>query len=142
MAYFGARHPSSVGRKEPNNDYHLAKTSNSSPLGRPSALHNHSHGEKNGGRGGSGSPSGHLARPARKSSMNLTFREPLHPQRYADTLSNEERITRMDALLDILEPTDLMDMFWRKTDVGMRYLMKIFPDAEKGRFLVNAVSFP
>lgn len=48
----------------------------------------------------------------------------------------------MDALLDILEPTDLMDMFWRKTDVGMRYLMKIFPDAEKGRFLVNAVSPP
>lgn len=46
----------------------------------------------------------------------------------------------MDALLDIMEPTDLVDMFWKKTDVAMRYLMMIFPDAEKGKFLVNAVS--
>jgi hypothetical protein len=46
----------------------------------------------------------------------------------------------MDALLDIIEPGDLIDMFWKKTDVAMRYLMMIFPDAEKGKFLVNAVS--
>jgi hypothetical protein len=50
-------------------------------------------------------------------------------------------MARMDALLDIMEPTDLIDMFWKKTDVGMRYLIKIFPDAEKGKFLVNAVRF-
>jgi len=41
-----------------------------------------------------------------------------------------------------MEPTDLIDMFWKKTDVAMRYLMMIFPDPEKGRFLVNAVSPP
>jgi hypothetical protein len=158
MAYFGASHPSSIGRREPNNDYHLARTSNSSPIGHASALQAHSH-----MRGGSGSPSsghshggnslGHGSRPgpgtvqpARKSSSNLATaqikseNDNPRPRRFADTLSHEERMARMDALLDIIEPTDLVDMFWKKTDVGTRYLMMIFPDAEKGKFLVNAVS--
>jgi len=147
MAYFGATHPSSIGRREPNNDYHLARTSHSSPIGHASALHAHSN-----VRGGSGSPG---SRPGpgpgqqpRKSSLNVQLntikseREPtnLPTKRFADTLSHEEKMARMDALLDIMEPTDLIDMFWKKTDVAMRYLMMIFPDPEKGRFLVNAVS--
>jgi len=140
MPYFGASHPSSIARREPNNDYHLARTSHSSPIGHASALHQHSN-----VRGGSGSPS-RPQQPARKSSLNVQSKsvkaEPtnLPPKRFADTLSHEERMTRMDALLDIMEPTDLVDMFWKKTDVAMRYLMMIFPDAEKGKFLVNAVS--
>lgn len=140
MPYFGASHQSSIGRREPNNDYHLARTSHSSPLGHASALHQHSN-----IRGGSGSP-GRPGQPARKSSLNVQLKtvkaEPtnLPPKRFADTLSHEERMARMDALLDIIEPTDLIDMFWKKTDVAMRYLMMIFPDAEKGKFLVNAVS--
>lgn len=140
MPYFGASHPSSIARREPNNDYHLARTSHSSPIGHASALHQSSN-----VRGGSGSPS-RPQQPARKSSLNVQSKsvktEPtnLPPKRFADTLSHEERMTRMDALLDIMEPTDLVDMFWKKTDVAMRYLMMIFPDAEKGKFLVNAVS--
>lgn len=141
MPYFGASHPSSIARREPNNDYHLARTSHSSPIGHASALHQSSN-----VRGGSGSPS-RPQQPARKSSLNVQSKsvktEPtnLPPKRFADTLSHEERMTRMDALLDIMEPTDLVDMFWKKTDVALRYLMMIFPDAEKGKFLVNAVSF-
>jgi hypothetical protein len=144
MPYFGASHPSSIGRREPNNDYHLARTSHSSPIGNASVLHQHSN-----VRGGSGSPGRPgLNQPARKSSLNVQLKsvkaEPtntnLPPKRFADTLSHEEKMARMDALLDIMEPTDLIDMFWKKTDVAMRYLMMIFPDAEKGKFLVNAVS--
>jgi hypothetical protein len=141
MAYFGASHPSSIGRREPNNDYHLARTSHSSPIGHASALHAHSN-----IRGGSGSPGHRPGQQPRKSSLNVQLKsiksEPtnLPTKRFADTLSHEEKMARMDALLDIMEPTDLIDMFWKKTDVAMRYLMMIFPDPEKGRFLVNAVS--
>lgn len=158
IPYFGARHPSSVGRKEPNNDYHLARTAHSSPSGRDAPpLHPHP-------GPSSGSPSHVLPQPIKRSSLNVEVksereREREHLQssslqqheerqqttkqlgkRFMDTLSYEERMARMDALLDIMEPTDLIDMFWRRTDVGYRYLMKIFPDPEKGRFLVNAVS--
>lgn len=153
IPYFGARHPSSVGRKEPNNDYHLARTAHSSPSSRDAPpLHPHP-------GPSSGSPSHVLPQPTKRSSLNVEVKsesergrertqQPLDQhqttkqlsQRFMDTLSYEERMARMDALLDIMEPTDLIDMFWRRTDVGYRYLMKIFPDPEKGRFLVNAVS--
>lgn len=153
IPYFGARHPSSVGRKEPNNDYHLARTAHSSPSGRDAPpLHPHL-------GPSSGSPSHVLPIPTKRSSLTVEVKSErererereqqiLQPnettkqlgRRFMDTLSYEERMARMDALLDIMEPTDLIDMFWRRTDVGYRYLMKIFPDPEKGRFLVNAVS--
>lgn len=172
IPYFGARHPSSIGRKEPNNDYHLARTAHSSPGGQqnPPPLHPHR-------APSSASPSHGLPLPPTKSSSLLTEvksererekerergregergrHQPPHSindqdltrheqnkqlgKRFKDTLSYEERMARMDALLDIMEPTDLIDMFWRRTDVGFRYLMKIFPDPEKGKFLVNAVS--
>lgn len=176
IPYFGARHPSSIGRKEPNNDYHLARTAHSSPSGRDAPpLHPHP-------GPSSGSPSRVLPLPTKRSSLNVEVKserdrgrerewERDHQtqnqdqnqsrnqnqtslqqheerqqttkqlgKRFMDTLSYEERMARMDALLDIMEPTDLIDMFWRRTDVGYRYLMKIFPDPEKGRFLVKAVS--
>lgn len=138
IPYFGARHPSSVGRKEPNNDYHLARTAHSSPGGQhPPPLHPHPHPHPQ----HAGSPSSQ-PQSAKRSSLNVEAKLELpHANRYVDSLSHEERMARMDALLDIMEPTDLIDMFWRKTDVGVRYLMRIFPSPEKGRFLVNAVSF-
>lgn len=151
IPYFGARHPSSVGRKEPNNDYHLARTAHSSPGSQlPPILHpipTHAPASTSPGRAGHGPP-----QPTKRSSLNVEVKSEApntqhqiggsggSGKRFLDTLSHEERMARMDALLDIMEPTDLIDMFWRKTDVAMRYLMKIFPDAEKGKFLVNAVS--
>lgn len=160
IPYFGARHPSSVGRKEPNNDYHLARTAHSSPGSQvPPTLHSHPSSPNHPHPHPHPHPHGHghgPAPPAKRSSLNVEVKSeasagpPHHHQgpgggggrRFIDTLSHEDRMARMDALLDIMEPTDLIDMFWRKTDVGVRYLMRIFPEAEKGRFLVNAVSRP
>lgn len=61
-------------------------------------------------------------------------------RRYVDTLSYEEKMARMDALLDLMEPTDLTDLFWKKTNVGWRFLIKVMPSLERAKFCVHAVS--
>lgn len=62
------------------------------------------------------------------------------PQRYGAELSDEERRIRIDALLDLIGPTDVFDMFYRKTDVAMIATTKVLPSREKGEILVRTVS--
>jgi hypothetical protein len=63
-----------------------------------------------------------------------------HHKRFVDSLSHEEKMARMDALLDLMDPTDLIDLFWTKTNVGWRYLIKVMPTADRAKFCVYAVS--
>ena len=120
LPHFGARYPSTVGRSAPNHSYHLAKSAiNQSPLGmnispgsRDVTLR---HGQ---GHGGGLNYTGHGLSP----------------------LSQDERTRHIDQLLDLMGPTDVFDLFYRKTDVVMKALAKVLPTKEKGEILVKAVS--
>lgn len=61
--------------------------------------------------------------------------------KYAETLSPAERGARIEALLDLLGPTDVFDLFYRRTDVALRALTRVLPSRERGELLVNAVSW-
>jgi hypothetical protein len=47
---------------------------------------------------------------------------------------------RIDALLDLIGPTDVFDLFYRRTEVALRALTKVLPTRERGEMLVKAVS--
>ncbi|ORY21258.1 hypothetical protein BCR39DRAFT_569954 [Naematelia encephala] len=123
LPHFGARMPSTVSRLAPNNDYHLNRGSFSLQAG-PSP----------GSAPGRESPH----EPMRKSSLNQLNDFRLLGSNYGETLSPEERGARIDALLDLLGPLDVFDLFYRKTDVAMRALTKVLPSRERGELLVNA----
>ena len=55
---------------------------------------------------------------------------------------SDERDARLDALLDLIGPTDVFDMFWKKTDVAMRVVSRVLPSRERGEVLVRAVGQP
>jgi hypothetical protein len=59
---------------------------------------------------------------------------------FVETLTPEERAMRIDALLDLIGPMDVFDLFYRRTDVAMRALTKVLPSRERGELLVKAVS--
>ncbi|ORX35880.1 fungal-specific transcription factor domain-domain-containing protein [Kockovaella imperatae] len=52
-------------------------------------------------------------------------------------LSEEERSRRTDELLDLLGPTDVVNIFFRQTDVVLKLLVRILPDQEIGEVLVR-----
>jgi hypothetical protein len=55
-------------------------------------------------------------------------------------MTHEERRRRVEELVDLLGPTDIFDMFHRKTDVGLVAIAKVLPTKERGELLVGAVS--
>ncbi|WRT64492.1 uncharacterized protein IL334_001424 [Kwoniella shivajii] len=126
MPHFGTRF-SSVSRPAPNNDYHLARsivpqhvpTSPSSgvlpleggALGvRRGSSYNSNSGGLNAGSGSAGSAG----------------------------LSIEERAKKIDQLLELLGPTDIFDLFYRKTDVAIIALTRLLPSRQRGEILVKA----
>lgn len=58
---------------------------------------------------------------------------------FHEDLSPEDRAMRIDALLDLIGPMDVFQLFYRKTDVGLRALTKVLPDREIGELLVRTV---
>lgn len=127
MPHFGARLPSTVGKPAPNNNYHLAKAT--------------------GPVGASPGSAGLYQDHSRKSSLGVADGKGLmdtKPERgesvYLDTMTEEERLTRINALLDLLGPTDVFDMLYKKTDVAMAALTKVLPTRERGELLIKTVS--
>lgn len=59
---------------------------------------------------------------------------------YGQSLSAEDRAMRIDALLDLIGPTDVFQLFYRQSDVGLRALTKMLPGTERGELLVKNVS--
>ncbi|KAK8847674.1 hypothetical protein IAR55_005533 [Kwoniella newhampshirensis] len=118
LAHFGARQ-SSVLRPIPNNDYHLAKMNLPpySPSNPTAALDNG-------------------AALRRKTSLNYVSGGEYGPNRGAD-LSADERMVKIEQLLDLLGPTDVFDMFYRKTDVAFIALTRLLPSRERGELLVR-----
>ena len=55
-------------------------------------------------------------------------------------LSPEEKGKKMDELLDLIGPTEVFDLFYRKTDLAMRALTRVLPSRERGELVVRAVS--
>jgi len=118
LPHFGARYPSTVGRSAPNHSYHLARSAiNQSPLGMNISPGAHDVTLRH-GQGGGQNFTGHGLSP----------------------LSQEERSKHIDQLLDMMGPTDVFDLFYRKTDVMLKALTKVLPTKEKGEILVKAVS--
>jgi hypothetical protein len=52
----------------------------------------------------------------------------------------EERDKRIAELVDLLGPTDIFDLFYKKTDVALVAIAKVFPSRQRGELLVRAVS--
>lgn len=126
IPHFGARMPSTISKREINDNYHLARSSVTQPPGAMMAI----------------SPSSELKESpmgSRKPSLSTMQgkQRSLGGSQFAQTLTAEERRTRVDALLDMLGPTDVFDLFYRKTDVGMRALTKVLPTSEQGQWLVQ-----
>lgn len=114
LPHFGARIPSSVSRHAPDNAYHLNRSQ--------SILQ---------ARAGQGISPGVIdGSTLRKVALGSGRPE----------LPTEERNKHIDQLLDLLGPTDIFDLFYRKTDVVMRALTKVLPPRETGEILVKAVS--
>ncbi|WVQ80090.1 hypothetical protein IAT38_002191 [Cryptococcus sp. DSM 104549] len=111
---------SSVSKPAPNNDYHLARslTLHQSPPGGPG-----------GDPGSSGS--------GRKSSMNISTPEVRGGEKRPN-LSPEERQAKVEALMDLLGPTDIFDIFFKKTDLAIVALTRLLPSRQRGELLVNA----
>lgn len=53
-------------------------------------------------------------------------------------LTVEERGQKIDQLLELLGPTDIFDLFYKRTDVAMKSLAKLLPSTERGKILVKA----
>jgi hypothetical protein len=121
IPHFAHGRISTVSKTAPNNSYHLARAGDSpSSKGYPA-------------EGMWTSPSG----PRHGSGPIMT-----EAKRRGSALgvSEEERAKRIDELLDLVGPTDVFDMVWRKTDLAMRALTKLLPSRERGELLVKTVS--
>lgn len=114
LPHFGMRYPNAMGKLNQNHQYHLAKVATSqSPLN-------------------SFSPKGNHDVTLRSTSFNLGHG--------SSSLSTEERNQKIDQILEVIGPTDIFDLFYKRTDVAMRALTKVLPTKEKGEILVRAVS--
>jgi hypothetical protein len=110
IPHFGMRYPSAIGRTAPNHQYHLAKVSSTqSPL--------------------------HLS-PGQN---DVTLRRPSAVGHGTSTLSHEERGAKIDQLLEVIGPTDIFDLLYKRTDVAIKAIAKVLPTHEKGEILVRAV---
>ncbi|OCF33762.1 nuclear protein [Kwoniella heveanensis CBS 569] len=123
MPHFGTR-LSSVSRPAPNNDYHLARSivpqhaglSPSTALAPVDGMlafgprRHSSYNLNDGASGGSGAGSG---------------------------LSQEERAAKIDQLLELIGPTDIFELFYRKTDVAIVALTRLLPSRQRGELLVR-----
>ena len=112
LPHFGARHGPSPGRVASNNSYQLARSGSLAMQG----------------------PLGMEISPGGTYDGST-----LLGSKYSD-VSPEEKARQIDTLLDVIGPTDIFDLFYRKTDVALRALIKVLPRREKGEMLVNAVS--
>jgi hypothetical protein len=167
IPHFGARAQSSVGRAVGNNNYHLARSSFShgqsgakdpgsgSPMSSPEVRRKSSlnissvpgmpgmpgvHGERpppNKAAGLSGSKGAGAGAGAGASAGEKTRQQSVTS--YGEQLSAEERQVRIDALLDLIGPTDVFELFYRKTDVALRAFTKVLPSTEIGKLLVKTV---
>jgi hypothetical protein len=52
--------------------------------------------------------------------------------------SSEENNSRMLALADSMNPNDVFDMYFKKTDIILKALTRVLPDKKRGEILVNA----
>nr|XP_019008195.1 nuclear protein [Kwoniella pini CBS 10737]OCF46976.1 nuclear protein [Kwoniella pini CBS 10737] len=114
MPHFGSR-LSSVSRPAPNNDYHLAKSIVPQQIAGPQT-------------------SGALS-PSMMSHSNVTSDGPKYE---GSRLSLEERAQKIDQLLELLGPTDIFDLLYRKTDVAIVALTRLLPSRQRGEVLVKA----
>lgn len=160
LPHFGSRgFQSSMSRGVANNNYHLARSSSlarpgsASPAGSSSPADTRKASMSFQGPARSGSitdlatAAASAGRaPARTGSLSeigtldRKGSAVQQQQRYGVELSDEERRIRIDALLDLIGPTDVFDMFYRKTDVAMLATTKVLPSREKGEILVRTVS--
>lgn len=108
IPHFGMRYPSAMGRTAPSHQYHLAKVSTTL-----SPLNNFS------------------------PNHDITVRH-ASIGHGSSPLSLEERGAKIEQLLDLIGPTDIFDLFYKKTDVAMRALTKVLPSTERGEMLVKA----
>jgi len=114
LPHFGGRLPSTVSKHAPNNDYHLTRTGVAiSPTTADLVT------------GGS------MEVIRRPSGAGADGRPSIMPP--------DERDARVDALLDLIGPTDVFDLFYKRTDVALRALTKVLPSRERGELLVRAV---
>lgn len=52
--------------------------------------------------------------------------------------TSEEHTARMLALADTMNPGDVFDMYFKKTDIILHALTRVLPDKKRGEILVNA----
>ncbi|WVF69491.1 hypothetical protein IAT40_004268 [Kwoniella sp. CBS 6097] len=123
MPHFGTR-LSSVSRPAPNNDYHLARSIVPQHAGlSPSA--------------GLVPIDGMLSfGPKRQASYNLNDGA-LGGSGAGSGLSQEERASKIDQLLELIGPTDIFELFYRKTDVAIVALTRLLPSRQRGELLVR-----
>ena len=113
VPHFGPGVVSTAAKHVPNNDYHRARKSMTEGT-----------------------------EPMRSDSNSSGVRRPT-PVGLDGRISDmqlEERDARVDALLDLIGPTDVFDLLYKKTDVVLRVLTKALPSRERGGLLVRAVS--
>lgn len=167
IPHFGARIPSSISKHAPNNDYHLARSSVSNVHTHTHTHSGGLAASPMSGSGRalsiSASAGNSPADARRKSSLNIMpssgsgeaqaqvrshgggygvpgqSEGPDRRTSYGESLSVEERQMRIDALLDLIGPTDVFELFYRKTDVAGRALTKMLPSRERGELLVKTV---
>lgn len=114
---------SSVSRPAPNNDYHLAKSSIPSNVN----FYNSPPGYDPGSASSSG----------QRTSLNISS-TPDNRQGRRTELTSEERQQKVEQLMEVLGPVDLIDLFFRKTDLAIIALTKLLPSRQRGELLVKA----
>ncbi|WVR04862.1 hypothetical protein IAU60_001874 [Kwoniella sp. DSM 27419] len=123
MPHFGGR-LSSVSRPAPNNDYHLAKSIVPQQAGlSPSAGY---------------MPLEGFPAPRRHSTLNKEYDVDGKPRGASGGMGHEERMAKIDQLLELIGPTDIFELFYRKTDVAIVSLARLLPTRERGEILVKA----
>jgi hypothetical protein len=134
IPHFGARMPTSIQKSVLNHNYHLASS-------RPSTSNTNTSVaiQRSPSLGAKYSPSRQDRGASSGLGATVNVHQLAHGNAFTDSLSPEDRQMRIDALLDLIGPTDVFDLFYRKTDVGMRALTKVLPTREQGEFLVNQV---
>jgi len=108
LPHFRDRRVSSVMKPAPGHGYHLARTGLAA-------------GEPPSSNGGLYSPQNKVA--------GFDFTAPGNA---------EERHARMLALADSMNPGDVFDMYFKKTDIILNALTRVLPDQKRGEILVNA----
>lgn len=112
LPHFRDRRVSSVMRPAPGHGYHLTRTGLAAGES-PSSAH------MNGG----------IFSPSLQARKSFDLQTPS---------TDEERAVRMLALADSMNPGDVFDMYFKKTDIILHALTRVLPSKERGELLVNA----